>query len=553
MHSRDAARMLLRADLQALANLALRRDGRRLAFGSIVALSVLALLSWFLGQAVLGSPMVLELLAPGESEPLRGLLGYALMPATVVAGWLGLALAQRQLFDAPELPLWQSAPLRPWRAPSQGLIRATFLALLWSAALALPLVCLLLASAQAHALAWALLPLAILAALLPLLTSVLTVQIVLVRFFAGRVLQIVLTIVAALASFLFTAFLLTSVLTSEQAQAQRLIEQASRPELPWMVATGGRLLAAATRGTLDLGALLQIGGWVLGSLLLFLLTCRLHPAAVERHQRAGRPTFGSLRAFGWPSRPTASIRRKEFAQLLQQPGSLLGLLVFALLVFVLAREQVLIRGILAQNVLATPVRHLLAMAALWFLAVLMVLYAHMGRLVLWDGPQWGLYLSAPARPAALLAGKLQAIWLLLGWPLLVVLGIGRQLLGADWPALLTFAAIGLAGNTVALGVVAVIGTAPLLMRPDAGGQLAQGHRSLGAALLLVLAFELAVSPAFVAWVWFAQQQSRSSLRRLELATLAPWAIGGAWALAVVVGGLGCWLGTRNYRRLLTAR
>jgi hypothetical protein len=51
------------------------------------------------------------------------LCAHALTACPMVAAWLGLALAQRTLFEAPELALWRLAPLPPWRPALQALLR----------------------------------------------------------------------------------------------------------------------------------------------------------------------------------------------------------------------------------------------------------------------------------------------------------------------------------------------------------------------------------------------------------------------------------------------
>ena len=61
--------------------------------------------------------------------------------------------------------------------------------------------------------------------------------------------------------------------------------------------------------------------------------------------------------------------------MVQQPGALIQFVVFAVLVWVLAHERLLVGGILANRHLPAEVAHLGAMLAQWFLAVLLVLYA----------------------------------------------------------------------------------------------------------------------------------------------------------------------------------
>ncbi len=111
-----------------------------------------------------------------------------------------IGLAQRQLFDSPELLLWRQAPIARWRPALQVLLRAGFTSSCWAAALAAPFLVAVLRHHDASPLGYAMLPVAIVGATLPLLAILLAVQIVLMRFFAGRWLRLLLATAGALAS-----------------------------------------------------------------------------------------------------------------------------------------------------------------------------------------------------------------------------------------------------------------------------------------------------------------------------------------------------------------
>jgi hypothetical protein len=177
----------------------------------------------------------------------------------------------------------------------------------------------------------------------------------------------------------------------------------------------------------------------------------------------------------------------------------------------------------------------------------------MGRLALWDGAQWSLYMTAPASPGAILRGKLQAVLIFLMWPLVLVGAAGRHFFGASDLALVTFAGIAFAGTLAALGALAVVGTWPRLMRPDDGGQIVQGGRSFFAAIVLVLVFEFALSPALYGWLWMQDYARLQGLGEETARRAAPWVVGGAWLLGAVVGALGVAIGARNFRRLSSPR
>src|SRR5262249_15087000 len=184
---------------------------------------------------------------------------------------------------------------------------------------------------------------------------------------------------------------------------------------------------------------------------------------------------------------------------LQQPGALWQMLIVAAMTCLLAQQQVVVHGILATTTLPAELRHGAAMAALWCLSVTMLLYAHMGRLAVWDGAQWPLYMRAPMSPGALLRGKLQTIALLLLWPIAVAAFAGAQWFGASLATVLAFAGFAVAGTLAALAAIACVGTWPWLVRRELDGRLSQGSRGLIGSIALMLVFELAVAPGFVAW------------------------------------------------------
>lgn len=545
---------LLLADLRALANLPTTRLGRRTGFAMLSGLLLLTLMSWWTADTLVGNPELLRQLLRGRGEQaLRGLCGHGLMICPMVATWLGLALAQRQLFDTPELHLWRTAPIAPIRGPLQILLRALFVSLLWSSALAGPFLIALLRRSPAPPLAYALVPLAIASCTAPVLALLLAVQIVMVRILAGRWLRLVLTTIAALASVGFTIWLLLSLFRSGSERSAEIEAAATERSLPMTVDAAATMLAEAAGGTLTSAHVLPVFGWLLAAIAVFLACTPLHARAHERHLESYRPLW-RRNGRRWPVSVAGTIRRKEFAQVLQQPGTLVGFLVFAVLVYAFARDQVLVDGLLQHHRVPLEARKLAAMLTWWFLAVLLVLYAHMGRLALWDGAQWPLYMASPTPAGAILRGKLQAIAVLLLWPLMLVAVIGSHQLQVATGTMLWFVAFALAGTVLALGVVATVGTWPRLMRPDAEGQILQGGRSFLAAMVMVLLFQLTLMPAMMAWsLLVLRAQQTGVLNFAQVESLLPWALAAAATYALLIGLAGVLLGTRHYRRLLSPR
>lgn len=543
---------LVLADLRALANLPTNAIGRRMTLGLVIGLALLVLMSWWLASAVLQSNQLQRLMGASSDEDFTArLLGYGLTTCPMVATWLGLATAQRQLFETPELMLWRQAPIPGYRGPLQIFLRAVFISTLWSCSLAAPFVVAVMHHSPAPTSAYALIPLAILGCTVPLLATLLSVQILMVRFLAGRWLRLVLSAVAALASVAFTIWLLLTLFTNGGARIQEVAEAASTPRrLPMTVHAAATMLSHAVNRTLTMQHVLPVLLWSIGSFLLFAGAAVLHPRAHERFVEADRPIWRRSN-HRWPTSLASNVRKKEFAQVLQQPGALIGFLVFAVLVFALAKERVLVDNILSQNRLPHEVRNLAALLTWWFLAVLLVLYAHMGRLALWDGAQWPLYMASPARSRWILRGKLQAIGAFLLWPLLLVAGAGMQILDVQVSTVMWYFGFALAGTLIALAVVAVVGTWPRLMRPDSEGQILQGGKSFLAAMVMVSVFHMTMVPAIFEW---SKVVGRNRFISSELvAEQLPMVLGRAALYATVIAVLGFLIGARNYRRLLAPR
>ncbi len=545
---------LLLADLRSVANLPLTRAGRQQTAGLLVGLGLLATLSWWFAQAIVEHHELVVRLHLDRGDSQRALLGYGLMACPIVASWLGLAQGQRQLFEAPELALWRQAPIPPWRGAMQVLLRATFASTTWAAALGGPFLVAVLQQMNTPPWAWLLLPLAIVGATMPLLTTVLATQLVLVRFFAGRVLRLVLTAAGGLAAVGFYAWLLLTMFSRSGPRPPAPLTGATAGEsLPWTVDQGAALLASAGRGVLAVEPLLGIAGWLALSCAIFWGAAHLHPRAQER-QLAAEPPLWRHRGRRWPTSLAATVRKKELAQVLQQPGALIGFLLYALLVFVMTKQRVFVGGLLANDELPRDLVHFVSMLVQWMLAVLLVLYAHMGRLVLWDSVQWSLWVASPAAPGAILRGKLTAIFVLLLWPAALVAASGAAQLEASGPTLLAFAIAALGASFVAIGVIALVGTWPRLVRPGDAPQSAQGSRGFLAALLLVVTFQaLTMVPAQLGLQLLEVASRRHLLTDTAVWRHAPLAIAALWLYGLAIAGLGVAVGTRNYRALLRPR
>jgi hypothetical protein len=545
---------LLRADLWLCANLVGTAPGRRVLFGTLLGLGLLGAMSHWTFASLLEQPQWLRLLhQTTDGDPLRGMLLLALGPCPIAASWLGLSLAQRQLFAAPELDLWRAAPLPAWRPALQVWLRAVATSWLWATALAGPGLWLVLQRAGAPWPAVVLLPVALAAATVPLLSALLAAQLLLVRFCSGRWLRYALAAAAGTASLGFSLWLVLGFTASQGPRGLDPVPLATAAaRQPWTLSSAAELLAAACRSdgpagsSSMLAALARVGGWLLGATLGFWLFAHLHPRAVENYQRSGGNRAGRRRARSPGPQLWRTVLAKELGQVLHQPGALLGLLLYGAMVLALAQQRVGIAGLLELRGVPADLRQLGALLVLWFLAVLLALYGHLGRFAAADAAQWPLLAAAPAPNSPLLSGKLLAVGLLLAWPLLLVALAGGARLGATPPVLLRYLLFAVPGTLLALGALAVVGTHPPLLRPQLAGQASPG-RNLGGALLLVLLFELLVAPLAAGGFWCGERlRSASPAEAQRLLTLAA---GTAWVYALAVLVLCLWLARWQFARL----
>ena len=543
---------LLRADLQALAN-GFRTDGRAALIGRFAPPVVLAAMHWMLGAMLLQHRHMLSLLDNG-GDPLAYLFGHALAPGPVVAGWIGFALAQRQLFEAPELVLWQSAPIRRGRAALQVLLRAAATAVLWASGLCLPLLVQMLLVTDASPGAWVAVGLAVPSVVLPPLCFVLALQILLLSLARGAWTRLVLSTTSALAAFGFPVFLLAQVFFGGASSAQEVVNAAQRSrEAGRLTGATARLLANAVDGTATTAHWFSVLAPTALMLALILAVAPLHAGAVQNHElaRAQRPRRRSR----WPAGPIAVLRRKEFAQILQQPGALVHMLLVGAMVHVFAAQGTFIGGFLAGDQMPPELRQVAAMTTLWFLAVLMLLYTHMGRFSAADGAQWPLYLQAPLQTTTLLFAKLQSIAVLMTWPLLLSLWAGVQWLDAGMAACVPFVLLACAGSMIALATVATVGTWPWLVRPEIDGRLSQGSRGLVGSVVLVFSFYFAVSPAFFGWIWLLQRFHHHPVHEVRAAMTELWPpiLLIAFGLGGLLMSLAVPISRHHYARLLAPR
>lgn len=543
--------MLIWSDLQATANSFVRRGARAPLIGTAMTLLLIGALSQLFGRVLVDAVLQRnEVLAHYSTAALFGLI---VTPTSLVSIWFGLAACQRRLFEARELDLLLTAPLRPTRIVFASFGRVWLLTCVYSLALVGPTSHMLLSSFEAPGYAWGVLVGCIALATGAPLAGIIAVTIALLRWFAGRTIKILLTLLISALSLAFSLFLLSAAFGRER-QAHAVLDLASgeRPQ-PWMIEAAGNLMAASLGEPWAHDSVLRGLGSLALALLVLMFISRWHPGAVERSRLSERPPLSLGLGRPWPTRPIALLRRKEFARILQEPRQLFGLVLYGLMLVLAARTRLLIDAPLAVEEAPERARQVVAMLTLWFLGVLMALPTNFGRFVLGDGRQWDLYRSAPVRPRHLLIAKLQASAAILAWPWIVVAVIGATVLDFDRLAVGVYLALSLCGNALALAILTPIATLPLLVKPQDDGTTGQHGRTLLAVFGLILLFEVLVAvPGIVAWIFLAHRWEAGAPIPQET-TLALYAIGAATAYATALTVPAWWLSRRNLRALLRPR
>ncbi|MBK8979469.1 MAG: hypothetical protein IPM29_26515 [Planctomycetes bacterium] len=525
---------LLAADLRALVNVVGRREGRRSATATLVSLGFLLAVSWLFGQVLAMTPEVAELRHGLDADRARAAAGTLLMPALVMTLWFSFGGGARQLFEAPTLGLWWTAPLSS-RAITLALwLRFATIVAVWCTALTTPALS-SLGGALGLRFGLPALAAAALCLTLPTVAFVFAVQILVQRYLFGRRARLVMAGITTVGSLAFSAILIVGGLAQRDAAMAVVFAIRGRAVFPWLIEAPARLLAEdALGGVSATTALLAAATPLLAAVVLALLG-PLHRLAWEIAGEAPESLGRRRRNRPWPTSAQAAVFRKELAQLLHQPGQLLGILFSTLIVVVLGASRFVGDHLDDARELPNGMRPVFMMLGLWLFAQLTVAPGCMVRLVVVDGRQWPLYMSAPVRTGALLLGKLRAAALLQAWPALVAVLIGATELGAGPAQIGLFLWIVPAGIAWTTALTGFVGTIPPLMRPAED----RNHLAvlLGVAILL-LSLQLTALPGIWAWRALADWQAgEGPFATLSLASATTVVVAVLWGVLLLLSAL----------------
>ncbi|RMH04785.1 MAG: hypothetical protein D6702_02210 [Planctomycetota bacterium] len=482
-------RGLVRADLQQLGNLFRTQGGRRLLILLVLAQAMFLAMGGMAGP-LLDSPDVVVPVREGRTDPAL-VFGLLLVPTLLLMLRIASGGGPRQLLTGPELPLLFAAPCPSLLLAARGLWRQLAQVLFWCLGFLSVAVFLGTATRIFPPAALARLPLALILMAAPLLASVQAVYVLAMRFAPTRATQ------AGFALLGFAAILVFFLLVTS---GPRIVGAGARPG-----AGPGALLAALEGGRwwpllLRAPARFVVHGWTGSELLtpfaaslgltlagLGLATVFLRRAWENAIALADRSrSRGSRRR--WPAGLVASLLRKEWLALSQQPARLLGICLSAGLLGWLSlqsRDQPLALTLPEPG--AGPWLDALARggAVIGLAAKLSIFLLPSFGLSVFQGEaaQWPLIAASPADRRAFLVAKSGAALFLLAPYLVVALALGLHA-GLAWTDLLVVAGLGPPALAALVAPLLAFGCSPLLLRPEDAGRLVPRIRTgLGLAVV----------------------------------------------------------------------
>src|SRR5690606_2821828 len=314
-----------------------------------------------------------------------------------------------------------------------------------------------------------------------------------------------------------------------------------------LLQTPARLWAELAAGSPSWSSLAGMAGLLAAAVALVGAAGLLYRRAYENARGSVEPLVRFGRGRPWPSGAAAVIFRKELAQLVQQPTQLIGLLFSAVVVVVLAGGRFIGGSFLDEPRLSSGERGVFVMLALWLFAQLTIAPGCLLRLVALEAAQWPLLVTAPLRTRSFLAGKLGLIAALQAWPALVAAIVGIVHFDAGPATVAAFAAVAPACVLWTTAATAFVGTIPPLMRP---GAERNNLLALVAVGILLVLLQLTLVPGLAAWqILLSRAAGDGPLAGFDQRSSDALLIGGAWAFALLAGGLLLAIAGLQVRRL----
>jgi len=544
---------LLRTELKAVVN-QIRQPGnlKYIVVGLVIAACMSIGLAIACKNLIL-APAVIRLVREDSSGTvLRFLIGLVMVPALLLGIAMAVGQVRRDLFEGPMAGLLVASPVSRGSIVVWTFTRTTFSILLYGSLIEVIPLCWVLEKTTGMGSGAFLFPIAMFIMAAPLVAGIILVNVALMRWLAKPWTRMLLTMLGGLAGMAFILLSASGVMTGKASGEEMAALVQAEPQLPWLLSLPTDVLMYLMGQPTGSTSILILLITLLSPCVLLLLAAAVYERAYENAWVTFNPTlFRTVRFLskGWPTKPVASLLRRELVQLVQQPTSLFGYVFLGFLIFMIARSDPMSLTLPEDS----PVPELLGSTArvffTWLLTALMLASMSVpspGAEV----PYLVMYKSSPVRPAALLHGRMATLLLPFGWCLVLTLLFGHWIIGASPLALLLFIGFALPTMVLSLGLITGLGT--LAIPTTSGASLVDMTRMLITSIGVALAMGIILGAGLAFWhglcrsYKYSTTMADSNPMLFLVLTLAV-----AWGFALLVGGLGYLLGRRNFRKILS--
>jgi hypothetical protein len=543
---------VLRADAQALRNLARTAEGRKVLLAQGIVLLCLVVGSMAItSRFLLDEELLQQVRADSSGDLLRLYYGMSLLlPLMLVLG-VGGTQFKRALFAAPELPLLLTSPRSSFAIVGRSFTRTLAGWLLVGTAIGVPPILGLADRSAIPVTPILLLPLALTLVLAPLAAALALFQVAIVRWLSRPSLRRVLTVLH-LAMCLGLALLLLSGMLRGPQLAAWIGEGIGGTELlPWWLRAPAALLGLAAG--FEAPRSLLLSNLVLLVLPLPLIACTawIHRRAFESHLVAFDPVGARTRRRTWPVSIRSSFMRKSTIGVLRVRSNLVfyGLVGVGMVAVLEGRPVAEAHD--WEPLFPAPLRQAFGLLMSWYgMNILIACLAFMG-MISGEQKQVALLTTTPFPRRQLL--QVNLLWTaspFLFSSSLVLIG-GPLLAGASLEGLGLFILFAIPMMLYLLGLVAAVGTWPTAIGLHDELPLASSLRSILPVMVIGLPAILGMSLMTKArHALTSSYHEHGPLAGFEGHDAALLVLGVTWMTGCLVFTLGYRLAVSNLERLL---
>ncbi len=480
------------ADLRALRNLTLHRDGRAALLATLVSLACIVLASMGVGSAVLLSNDVITMVRGDETGALlQWCFAMTLVAPIVLSLGFGSQMLSRDLYRSPELPFLLASPVGALPLVARAYARMMATWLLLALALGLPLVIGLVTRADASAVAVAAYPVAFLGLAAPGPAVLILLRVGQERWLSRPSVRRGMMVVQVATCFALAVAILSGIFEGDRAAAALADLLGARPELPAPLAAASALMAAS--GPEDAHRHLWSGVlWIVATVPFLFAAASIYRRSYEVHLvTVDRPTRFAARRI-WPDAPFASFLRQGSLAITRERSSVVFHAFLAVVMVGLIHFDP--DATTGSGPVPEPLRAGLDLLRTWHgLTVLIATVAFLG-VVAGEQGQVALLTTAPFSRGVFLASRLVAVSVPFVFSLVVAVAAGSARAGVGPVAIGVVLLAAVPVLLVTIGIAGVFGTWPAAIRLHDSVRVAESLR----ATLPVIGIVAATSLCFYA-------------------------------------------------------